>query len=244
MIDIAANAAHARRLTGSLLHCLPIAQPLVKPQYGPSLPALMRTWPRRRRMAVIAGIVLVVVLAAGLAVRRVVRNEQQTEVAVVEGPPAFNLIWRSGLERVKPNPGELLRLENPPGAPYVQRYVVRPLRIPPYRGDAFGVIPLYVGTVTMKEIQKDYPGAVERSEGKARINELPGYQVVFQTTVGGRVAYGRRVLLLPDEPGVRDGAQIEMLVTRSPAVPRADAVGANGPLKTPLRSFRFGTERP
>jgi hypothetical protein len=173
-----------------------------------------------------------------------VNNDQATSVAVVKGPPAFNLIWRGGLERADPSPGELLRLENPPGAPYVQRFVVRSLHLPPYRGDVFGILPLHVGTITMNEIQKDYPGAVERSEGKARINELPGYQIVFQTKIGGRVAYGRRVLLLPDEPGVRDGAQIEMLVTRSPAVPRADAVGANGPLKTPLRSFRFGTERP
>ena len=221
-----------------------MAEPLVKPQYGPSLPVLMRSWPRPWRLALIGAAALVVLVAAGLAVNRVVSNDEATSVAVVEGPPSFNLIWRGGLERVDPNPGELLRLENPPGAPYLQRFVVRPLRLPPYRGDVFGILPLHVGTITLREIRKDYPGAIERSEGKARINELPGYQVVFQTTVGGRVAYGRRVLLLPDEPGVREGAQIEMIVTRSPAVPRADAVGANGPLKTPLRSFRFGTERP
>ena len=35
-----------------------------------------------------------------------------------------------------------------------------------------------------------------------------------------------------------------MLSARSPAVPRADAVAANGALKTPYRSLRFGTERP
>ena len=244
MIDIAANAAHARRLTGSLLHCRPIGQPLVKPQYGPSLPALMRTWPRGRRIAAIVAIVLVALLAIGLAARRAIKNDEETSVAVVKGPPAFNLIWRKGLERADPNPGELFRLENPPGANSVQRYVVRPLKLPPYRGDVFGILPLHVATDTMREIRKDYPGAVERGEGKARINELPGYQVIFQTKVGGKVAYGRRILLVPDEPGAREGAQIEMLVTRSPAVPRADAVGANGPLKTPLRSFRFGTERP
>jgi hypothetical protein len=35
-----------------------------------------------------------------------------------------------------------------------------------------------------------------------------------------------------------------MLSERSPAIPRADAVAANGPLKTPLRSVRFGANRP
>ena len=221
-----------------------MGQPLVKPQYGPSLPALLRSWPRPRRIAAIAALAFVALVAVGLVALRAVRNDEKTSVAVVQGPPAFNLIWRSDLKRVKPNPGELLRLENTSGAGVLQRFLVRPLHLAPYRGDVFGVLPLYAGTVTMREIRKDYPGAIERSEGKARINELPGYQVVFQTKVGGKVAYGRRVLLLPDEPGVREGAQLEMLVTRSPAVPRADAVGANGPLKTPLRSFRFGTERP
>jgi hypothetical protein len=221
-----------------------MGQPLVKPEYGPSLPALMRTWPRPRRLAVTAALALVVVVAVALAVLRVVRNDANTSVAVVQGPPAFNLIWRNDLKRVAPNPGELLRLENRSGAGLLQRFLVRPLHLAPYRGDVFGVLPLYAATVTMREIRQDYPDAIERGEGKARINELPGYQVIFQTNVGGHVAYGRRILLLPDEPGVREGAQLEMLVTRSPAVPRADAVGGNGPLKTPLRSFRFGTERP
>jgi glutamate-1-semialdehyde aminotransferase len=36
-----------------------------------------------------------------------------------------------------------------------------------------------------------------------------------------------------------------MLAARSPAVPRVDAVGsASGALKTAIRSFRFGTDRP
>src|SRR4051812_50118228 len=131
-----------------------MGQPLVKPEYGPSLPVLMRSWPRARRIAFLVAVALVVVVAAALAVRRVVKNEEATSVAVVKGPPAFNLIWRNGLERVKPNPGELLRLENPPGAPYVQRYVVRPLHLPAYQGDGFGIPPLHAGTITKTKKKK------------------------------------------------------------------------------------------
>ncbi len=40
------------------------------------------------------------------------------------------------------------------------------------------------------------------------------------------------------------GVEIGILATRSPAVPRVDAVGAEGQLRTALRSLRFGTERP
>ena len=42
----------------------------------------------------------------------------------------------------------------------------------------------------------------------------------------------------------REGLDLTMLSERSPATPKADAVAANGPLKTPLRSLRFGTQRP
>ena len=56
---------------------------------------------------------------------------------------------------------------------------------------------------------------------------------------------GKRVLLVaaPDPPP-RTGLDITMLAERSPATPKADAVAANGPLKTPYRSLRFGTDRP
>jgi hypothetical protein len=39
-------------------------------------------------------------------------------------------------------------------------------------------------------------------------------------------------------------ADIDLRAARSPAIPNVDAIGNNGVLKTPLRSFRFGTARP
>lgn len=225
-----------------------MAAPLVKPQYGPSLPALLaprvRALPRRTRraVAVVAGIAALAVLAA-LALL-VVRHDESTHSAVVRKPVAFNLIWTSGLVRATPRGDELLRLTSPPGAANLQRLVVFPLLLPPYRGEPSGLLPLYAETVMLPKIRREFPGAVVRGEGKARINDLPGYQINFQGTLGGRVVYGRRVVLLPDQTGVRVGADLELLATRSPAVPRADAVGANGALKTPYRSFRLGTSRP
>jgi hypothetical protein len=91
------------------------------------------------------------------------------------------------------------------------------------------------------------PGFVLRSEGRARINTSPGYQIVYQVQIGGHTGYGRRVLLVPDpgtEPHPRVAADLDLRSTRSPAIPNADAIGNNGVLKTPLRSFRFGTARP
>ena len=45
-------------------------------------------------------------------------------------------------------------------------------------------------------------------------------------------------------PPPRTGLDVTMLAARSPGVPKADAVAANGALKTPYRSLRFGTARP
>ena len=88
------------------------------------------------------------------------------------------------------------------------------------------------------------PQFILRSEGRARVNSQPGYQIQFQTKQGGRTAYGRRTLLFKDEPGEREGADITMIAVRSPAMPNVDEVGSNGPTKLPYRSFRLGTERP
>ena len=43
---------------------------------------------------------------------------------------------------------------------------------------------------------------------------------------------------------MREGAGFTVLCARSPTIPDVDAVGSNGPMKQPYRSFRFGTERP
>jgi hypothetical protein len=52
------------------------------------------------------------------------------------------------------------------------------------------------------------------------------------------------LLVAGPDPPPSTGLDITMLSARSPAIPRADAVAANGALKTPYRSVRFGTERP
>ena len=52
-------------------------------------------------------------------------------------------------------------------------------------------------------------------------------------------------MLLPQPvPGARDGVKLVMLATPTGGADKARDVGTRGELKTPYRSFRFGTEGP
>jgi hypothetical protein len=80
-------------------------------------------------------------------------------------------------------------------------------------------------------------------EGKARINDAPGYQVTYSAKRDGRTVFGRDVLLVPkDVPGARDAVVMRLLQTHAAGVHDARFVGTVGAIKKPYRSFRFGTD--
>jgi hypothetical protein len=216
---------------------------VVREEFGPTLPELVgarlhvpvRTvW----RALATAGVVVVLVLAWLLFVR----DTPGQAAVVVREPVTYNLIFTDALRRVAPRAGETLRLQSRAGAP--QSLAVRPLRLAPYRGDVSAALTLLSARL-IREMSATYPGFLWRGDGRVNINKQPGYQIVFQARINGRTTYGKRVLLVaaPDPPP-REGLDITLLAARSPAIPRADAVAANGALKTPYRSLRFGTDRP
>jgi hypothetical protein len=216
---------------------------VVREEFGPTLPELVgerlhvpvRTvW----RGLAAAGVVVVLVLAWLLFVR----DTPGQAGVVVREPVTFNLIYTDAMRRVAPRTGETLRLQTRAGAP--QSFAVRPLRLAPYKGDVSATLTLLSARL-IREMSATYPGFLWRGDGRVNINKQPGYQIVFQARIGGHTTYGKRVLLVaaPDPPP-REGLDITMLAERSAAIPRADAVAANGPLKTPYRSLRFGTDRP
>jgi len=178
---------------------------LVRPELGPSLPAVIRGLPRWALLGLGALALLFVLGLAGVAA---LRDNVTTATVVVTERPAFNLIWRENqLRRVAPGPGERLRLQTPTGSDAPQRFVVRALQLPSYRGEAGGELPLFAAGLS-DDLRAVLPGYQPRGEGRTRVNELPGYQIVFQTKLAGRTAYGKRVLLLPDDgaqPGDRVG---------------------------------------
>ena len=219
---------------------------ILRPEFAPTLPELLaprlRTSPARLRVLIL---VLAALLVGAFGVHKLRQGTGNlTNDVLVTGPTAFTLGYRDGLERVAPGPGEVLRLQTPPGAPLPERFTVSPLTLPPYTGEQSGILPI-LASRDIGRLRQAFPdGFRYRGDGRTRINLLPGHQVLFQTRVGGRTTYGRRYLLLPDEPGARNGVTITLLSARSPTIPSVGAVGVVGLLKGPLRSFRFGTERP
>jgi hypothetical protein len=171
-------------------------------------------------------------------------GEQRTTVVVRE-PIAYNLVYPPALQQVRPQGRETLRLETAPGAADPQSFAVTPFTLPPYRGDATGVL-TGMSPNQIERMRRTIPGFVWRADGRVNYNRQPGYEIMFQARIDGRTWYGRRTLLLPggDEP-TREGVDIMIMAARSEAIPRADAVASSsGALKTAIRSFRFGTERP
>jgi hypothetical protein len=215
----------------------------VKPEFGPTLPELLgprlRSWPRWGRFAFWGAIVFVVLVVLWALV---LRGDGRTPVVVRE-PVAFNLLINDKLVRVQPRAGESLRLQTPASDPDPESVVVRPVVLPAYTGDTSGVLPVYASALIERMRAAD-PNFILRSEGRARVNSQPGYQIQYQTSRGGRTVYGRRALLFVDEPGTREGADISLESVRSPSIPNVDQVGSNGPTKLPYRSLRLGTERP
>jgi hypothetical protein len=221
---------------------------VVRPEFGPTLPELLgprvRALPRPAQVALAALAALIVVAAAAL----LLRDSRDTRPHAVVGKPiAFNLLYLKPLERVRPRGREVLRLQTPPGAGAPQSFAVTPLKLPPYRGDATGVLTV-MSAQLIQRMSRTIPGFVWRGDGRVNYNRQPGYEILFQAKIGGRTTYGRRTLLVPGGDVTltpREGLDIMMMAARSPAIPRVDAIGARaGALKTAIRSLRFGTERP
>lgn len=205
----------------------------VRPEFGPTLPELLRPAPRALRVALV---VLAVAAVAAVAVALATGGDERTGVVVRE-PLAFNLVHDGGLEKVAPAGAELVRLTGED-----RLFTVSPVTLPAFRGDISGVTPTYMERL-VGDMERRFPEFLRRQEGRANINKQQGYELVFQFRRDGALHYGRRVLLFPT-PQSREGVDILLTQRRTAAVPRADAVGKNGALKVALRSFRFGTERP
>lgn len=211
---------------------------LVKPGFGPSGLDLLRRLSRPVRLALVAAALAL----AGLVVWWATLGATAGETwVVVQEPFAFNLTYGEEFERVQG--GAALNLERVrEDGLFVSSLAVRDLTLPPYEGQAGGILPL-LATFHVRGLRERLEGFELVEEGRTRVNFVPGYEVVFQYDLGERTVYARDVFLVPEVPGQRAGAQLELRATPTSGTPNAESIGDVGAIRLPFRSFRLGTER-
>lgn len=219
-------------------------RPAVLPEFGPTLGELLRARLGRRLAAAVLALGFLIVVAA-LGFTALGSSGDGTSVVQRTGPVQFHLRYTEGLVRIAPRGDELLRLEARRGDLFVQSFAVSPLRLPHYRGEVSGSLPLFaVGEIDALRVRFSQFELVQ--DGKARVNEAPGYSVLFRARLGRRRLYGRSIMLPEPVPGSRDGVRLLLLATPAGGVSKAAEVGVRGVVKRPYRTFRFGlgTQRP
>jgi hypothetical protein len=235
-----------------------------QPDYGPSLPQLLR--PRLRALSRGPRILLgaaVILLIAGVAVLLVrqeasvatyAQSEQDARARGLE-PIAFSFDHAATLRTSQPA-GAYVVAERRKNGTLVARFTVSEFDIQPRPGLVSSYLPLIAGRV-----ERDYARRFEnfrlRFEGRARVNQVEGYQFAFSARLARpgsepRQVFGRVVMLpepydleQPDEPyppgeAPKRGALITMLATSLDEATEPLQVGDTGVLQRPFRSFRFG----
>ena len=210
--------------------------PIVAPEHRPTLREELAPLPPRARWAVLAVLGLLA-LALLVALTRGA-SQDGTRVLVNADGFDFNLRYQDQFQRLDPAAGELLRLERPE----LDSFVVEPLELPAYKGDVGGILPI-VAARELDALKQRFPAMEPVEEGKTRINQAVGYTLAFRVSRRPRV-YGRLTLLPQPVPGARTGVKLLMLATPKAGAGKARDVGTSGRLKTPYRSFRFGTGEP
>jgi hypothetical protein len=214
--------------------------PAVLPQHRPTLRDLLGPRIGDRGLLVLA--VVAALLALALLGSRLRPVDDGIDV-VRERPVPFNLRYTEGLTPVRPQGAEVLRLEARRGPRFIQSFSVEPLRLPAFRGEVVGALPVAAAR-EIESLRARFAEFELVQDGKTRVNDVPGHAILFRARLGKRRLYGRRILLPDPSRASRDGVRLLMLATPAGGVSNALDVGIRGVVKRPYRTFRFGTERP
>jgi hypothetical protein len=207
----------------------------------------------------------VLLLLAGIAAL-VIRSEaaqrsyQQTASDAQErglNPIEFNFDHSSKLKLSKP-PGAYVRAERRRDGELVASMTVSPFRMERRDGNIAGYLPL-VAIDLQRDAARRYDHFRLQFEGRARVNDVEGYQFAFTARLaragGGepRQLFGR-IVVLPEPYDYNDPAKehppgqnptrgilITMLATTLDEPDSPTRVGDEGILQKPFRSFRFGS---
>jgi hypothetical protein len=234
--------------------------------YGPSLPELLG--PRLRALGPLGRILLLVAILALAAliaalviskeasVRSYVQTESDARARGLE-PLGFRFD-RSNRLKISHPAGAYVQAERTKDGVLVARFRVSPFRMDRRPGALASYLPL-VATDLQRADARRYENFRLQFEGRARVNEVEGYQYAFTSRLRQRGRPVRqlfgRVVILPEPYSYEDpeeeyppgrnptrGVLLTMLATTLDEAPSATRVGDEGILQRPFRSFRYGTD--
>jgi hypothetical protein len=215
----------------------------VRPEFEPTLPALVRRRTGLPERTTVALLVLGLVLLA-VAVLLVRPRVDGTTQLVHRGEPTFNLLYANdALAEAEPRPGELARLEGRRGRQTLT-ITVRPLELPPYEGDVVhGLLPAYASG-HIRELRARLERFRLRDEHRARINRTPGYEIEFRAGPRDRRVRGTDTLIVPDEEESRGALVLSMRrEVEGRRARSADEKAFSRLAAKAYRSFYYGTEQ-
>ncbi len=196
--------------------------------------------PPRRRVLIAAALVVAGVLVYALLIRDPLDGNAQ---ALHKGRPVFNVLYQDDIiQRVRPEPGELLRLRVRRG-PLLATATVRRLHLPAYQGDVAGFLPVFADG-RARGLAQRYTGFHQDVDTRARVHTAPGYEIGFTFTTPTGIGAGTDLLVMPfDETHPRDGVVLSYRLTKpSGRQPRRLRKAAKA-MRSALRSFEFGPDR-
>ena len=216
-------------------------EPVVQPAYGPTLAALLRArfgLSPRRSVAVVVGLLVVVALVGAVVAVR----DRNTKLVHRGEPFTFNVVITPELREGAERDGELLRVAGRRGGVDLQ-VTVSPLRIPAYGpGTGSAYLPVFADDYLAAR-RAELDGYRLLEEGKQRRDTLPGYMVVYRSGPPGREVVWRDTMLIPEEPGTREGVVLRMRQERLGPV-RASGRKLIAAGRRAFRSFAPGEDRP
>ena len=194
----------------------------MRPEFGP--PARIPAW----------GKALLAAALAAIAVAAITGAQGREHLVFEDAEPQFNVLYDDGqLRRARPGPGEQMHLQGRRRGVRAE-VVIRGFDLDPYEGDvSSGVLPLLAERHIASSTSE--PGYLVTDEGRARVNDAPGYQVGYRADdhVSGRDVF------VVEGPQARRGYLLSLRVEGR----AREARNLVRQARKAFRSFRFGTDR-
>jgi hypothetical protein len=216
--------------------------PLLRPEFGPTLPDLLnRRLSISRKVITIVAVLVLVLIVVGIKVGLSIGRA----TVKVDGDPSFSLVYKTHqLHRAPLRPGELARVQGRTKHVFVA-VTARRVALPAFRGDVVGgQLPVYATQYTDR-LQAQLPQFSVSDEGKARIGTAQGYEIGYQSGPRNHRTYWREIFLIsdPEKGTAQNSVVLRLRQTFSGRTNARDRALVQAG-KQVYQSFRFGTSRP